>query len=111
MIKNWRSQRWQTLLNFNSKRRLLITGTPLQNDLMELWSLMHFLMPHVFQSHSEFKNWFSSPLTGMVEGGGGVNWTSCRGCTACCDRSCCGGSSRRWRRTSRARWSTSCTAV
>ena len=73
MIKNWRSQRWQTLLNFNSKRRLLITGTPLQNDLMELWSLMHFLMPHVFQSHSEFKNWFSSPLTGMVEGGDGVN--------------------------------------
>ena len=73
MIKNWRSQRWQTLLNFNSKRRLLITGTPLQNDLMELWSLMHFLMPHVFQSHSEFKNWFSSPLSGMVEGGEGVN--------------------------------------
>ena len=73
MIKNWRSQRWQTLLNFNSKRRLLITGTPLQNDLMELWSLMHFLMPHVFQSHSEFKNWFSQPLMGMVEGGEGVN--------------------------------------
>ena len=73
MIKNWRSQRWQTLLNFNSKRRLLITGTPLQNDLMELWSLMHFLMPHVFQSHSEFKNWFSQPLAGMVEGGEGVN--------------------------------------
>lgn len=47
MIKNWKSQRWQTLLNFNSKRRLLITGTPLQNDLMELWSLMHFLMPQV----------------------------------------------------------------
>ena len=73
MIKNWRSQRWQTLLNFNSKRRLLITGTPLQNDLMELWSLMHFLMPHVFQPHSEFKNWFSQPLAGMVEGGEGVN--------------------------------------
>jgi hypothetical protein len=30
MIKNWKSQRWQTLLRFNSKRRLLITGTPLQ---------------------------------------------------------------------------------
>lgn len=28
MIKNWKSQRWQTLLNFNSKRRLLITGHP-----------------------------------------------------------------------------------
>ncbi|XP_006810848.1 helicase SRCAP-like, partial [Neolamprologus brichardi] len=49
-------------------RRLLLTGTPLQNSLMELWSLMHFLMPHVFQSHREFKEWFSNPLTGMIEG-------------------------------------------
>jgi E1A-binding protein p400 len=35
---------------------------------MELWSLMHFLMPHLFQSHSEFKDWFSSPVTSMIEG-------------------------------------------
>ncbi len=35
---------------------------------MELWSLMHFLMPAVFSSHSDFKEWFSNPLTGMVEG-------------------------------------------
>jgi len=54
-IKNYRSQRWQTLLNYRTKRRLLLTGTPLQNDLMELWALMHFLMPHIFSSHSEFK--------------------------------------------------------
>ena len=73
MIKNWRSQRWQTLLNFNSKRRLLITGTPLQNDLMELWSLMHFLMPEIFASHAQFKDWFSNPLTGMVEGSAEYN--------------------------------------
>ena len=73
MIKNWRSQRWQTLLNFNSKRRILLTGTPLQNDVMELWSLMHFLMPHIFQSHDQFKSWFSQPLTGMVEGQEAVN--------------------------------------
>lgn len=46
----------------------MLTGTPLQNSLMELWSLMHFLMPHVFQSHREFKEWFSNPLTGMIEG-------------------------------------------
>jgi len=68
MIKNWRSQRWQTLLNFNTKRRLLITGTPLQNDLMELWALMHFLMPDLFNSHSEFKDWFANPMTAMVDG-------------------------------------------
>ncbi|CAK9228992.1 unnamed protein product [Sphagnum troendelagicum] len=73
LIKNWKSQRWQTLLNFNSKRRILLTGTPLQNDLMELWSLMHFLMPHVFQSHQEFRDWFSNPITGMVEGQEQVN--------------------------------------
>ncbi|GER52476.1 helicase [Striga asiatica] len=73
LIKNWKSQRWQTLLNFNSKRRILLTGTPLQNDLMELWSLMHFLMPHIFQSHQEFKDWFSSPISVMVEGQEKVN--------------------------------------
>ena len=69
LIKNWKSQRWQTLLRFSSKRRLLITGTPLQNDLMELWSLMHFLMPHVFASHAQFKDWFSNPLASAVEAG------------------------------------------
>ena len=53
-IKNFKSQRWQTLLNFNTQRRLLLTGTPLQNNLMELWSLMHFLMPHIFRSRKEF---------------------------------------------------------
>ena len=67
-IKNFKSQRWQTLLSFNSQRRLLLTGTPLQNSVMELWSLMHFLMPSVFSSHTDFKEWFSNPLTGMVEG-------------------------------------------
>eukprot|EP00606_Chrysophyceae_sp_TOSAG23-5_P001475 GSChrysophyteH2.ASY1.ANO1.267.1 assembled CDS len=38
-IKNFKSQRWQTLLNFNTQRRLLLTGTPLQNNLMELWNV------------------------------------------------------------------------
>lgn len=45
-------------------------GLPVvQNDLMELWSLMHFLMPAVFSSHAQFKDWFSNPLTGAVETG------------------------------------------
>lgn len=72
-IKNFKSQRWQLLLNFASLGRLLLTGTPLQNNLMELWSLMHFLMPHVFESHRDFKEWFSNPLTGMVEGNNEYN--------------------------------------
>lgn len=68
----WRMFCWPSSSPFHfplcSQRRLLLTGTPLQNSLMELWSLMHFLMPHVFQSHREFKEWFSNPLTGMIEG-------------------------------------------
>ncbi len=72
-IKNFKSQRWQLLLNFQSQRRLLLTGTPLQNNLMELWSLMHFLMPAVFQSHKDFKEWFSNPLSGMIEGSSEYN--------------------------------------
>ncbi len=45
----------------------------IQNDLMELWSLMHFLMPAVFASHAQFKDWFSNPLTGAVETGAAVS--------------------------------------
>jgi SNF2 family DNA or RNA helicase len=67
-IKNFQSQRWQTLINFNTQRRLLLTGTPLQNNLMELWSLLHFLMPHVFRSRKEFSYWFSNPMNSIIEG-------------------------------------------
>ncbi|KAI9564810.1 hypothetical protein GHT06_008551 [Daphnia sinensis] len=72
-IKNFKSQRWQLLLNFQSQRRLLLTGTPLQNNLMELWSLMHFLMPDIFGSHRDFREWFSNPVSGMIEGNAEYN--------------------------------------
>lgn len=74
-IKNFRSQRWQTLLGFNSRRRLLLTGTPLQNNLMELWSLLYFLMPAgwsttgPFANHKEFQDWFSNPMDRAIESG------------------------------------------
>ncbi|KAK0560185.1 swr1 complex component [Tilletia horrida] len=79
-IKNFRSQRWQTLLGFNSQRRLLLTGTPLQNNLLDLWSLMYFLMPHgvsqsmdgygAFTSLKDFQDWFSKPIDKAIEAGG-----------------------------------------
>ncbi|XP_063359970.1 helicase domino, partial [Cydia amplana] len=71
-IKNFKSQRWQMLLNFQTDRRLLLTGTPLQNSLLELWSLMHFLMPDVFASHSEFREWFAPVAALAGEGGAGA---------------------------------------
>lgn len=43
---------------FNSYSRFLITGTPLQNDLKELWSLLHFLLPTVFTEWELFEAYF-----------------------------------------------------
>lgn len=61
MIKNFKSQRWNTLLMFRSFRRLLLTGTPLQNNLTELWALLQFLMSGSdFVNLKEFGDWFSS---------------------------------------------------
>ncbi|KAK3940917.1 helicase swr-1 [Diplogelasinospora grovesii] len=73
-IKNFRSQRWQTLLGFNTHSRLLLTGTPLQNNLTELWSLLYFLAPPEngeggFADLQEFHNWFSRPESQILESG------------------------------------------
>ena len=43
---------------FTSQTRLLVTGTPLQNKLEELWSLLHFLLPQVFVNYESFIDWF-----------------------------------------------------
>ncbi|KAK1072223.1 swr1 complex component [Friedmanniomyces endolithicus] len=42
-IRNFQSQRWRNLIRLKTKARLLLTGTPLQNSLTELWSLLTFL--------------------------------------------------------------------
>ncbi|KAG0340855.1 hypothetical protein BG004_006257 [Podila humilis] len=57
-IKNENSQLSQIIRTFNSKNRLLITGTPLQNNLHELWALLNFLLPDVFSSSADFDSWF-----------------------------------------------------
>ncbi|WAR20525.1 INO80-like protein, partial [Mya arenaria] len=46
--------RWKILLTFNCRNRLLLTGTPIQNSMAELWALLHFIMPTLFDSHDEF---------------------------------------------------------
>ncbi|CAN8244108.1 unnamed protein product [Cochlearia groenlandica] len=47
---------------YRIKRRLLLTGTPIQNSLQELWSLLNFLLPHIFNSVQNFEEWFNPPF-------------------------------------------------
>lgn len=59
-IKNEESSLSQIIRLFNSRNRLLITGTPLQNNLHELWALLNFLLPDVFGDSEAFDQWFSN---------------------------------------------------
>ena len=59
-IKNEESALAQIIRMFNSRNRLLITGTPLQNNLHELWALLNFLLPDVFGDSEAFDSWFSN---------------------------------------------------
>ncbi|KAF1867310.1 hypothetical protein Lal_00049739 [Lupinus albus] len=57
-IKNENSLLSKTMRLYNTNYRLLITGTPLQNNLHELWALLNFLLPEVFSSAETFDEWF-----------------------------------------------------
>ena len=50
-----------------SPHRLLLTGTPLQNKLPELWALLNFLLPSIFKSVSTFDQWFNAPFAASGE--------------------------------------------
>ena len=58
-IKNENAILSKNVRLLQSKFRLLVTGTPLQNNLHELWSLLNFLLPDIFSSSSDFDEWFN----------------------------------------------------
>ena len=57
-----------TLPQYEAAHRILLTGTPLQNSLGELWALLNFLLPKIFASSDTFETWFTQPL---AQAGGG----------------------------------------
>jgi ATP-dependent helicase STH1/SNF2 len=62
-MKNAGSKFAKTLsTQYETKFRVLLTGTPLMNDLSELWSLLNFLLPTIFNSVDTFDQWFNKPF-------------------------------------------------
>ncbi|KAK1926202.1 putative chromatin structure remodeling complex protein STH1 [Papiliotrema laurentii] len=62
-MKNVKSKLSQTLNEYyRTKHRLILTGTPLQNNLPELWALLNFVLPKIFNSVKSFDEWFNAPF-------------------------------------------------
>ncbi|KAG5219333.1 ATP-dependent DNA helicase [Salix suchowensis] len=66
-LKNHECALAKTIAGYQVKRRLLLTGTPIQNSLQELWSLLNFLLPHIFNSEDKFEEWFNAPFADRCE--------------------------------------------
>ncbi|GAA95992.1 uncharacterized protein L969DRAFT_96725 [Mixia osmundae IAM 14324] len=58
-LKNLNCKLIQELKTYTSANRLLLTGTPLQNNLAEMWSLLNFLLPSIFDDLDSFQEWFN----------------------------------------------------
>jgi SNF2 family DNA or RNA helicase len=61
-LKNAESKLADILRSYAFKHRVLLTGTPIQNSLAELWALLNFVLPHVFASAETFDEWFAAPF-------------------------------------------------
>ncbi|XP_069466693.1 lymphoid-specific helicase [Ambystoma mexicanum] len=69
-IKNMNCRLIRELKQFSSDNKLLLTGTPLQNNLAELWSLLNFLLPDVFDDLKSFESWFD--ITAISQNAEGI---------------------------------------
>ncbi|KAH7135633.1 hypothetical protein B0J11DRAFT_518810 [Dendryphion nanum] len=62
LIKNSKSKTSQSVKNFQSNHRLILSGTPIQNNVLELWSLFDFLMPGFLGTEKVFQERFAKPI-------------------------------------------------
>ncbi|CAK9801025.1 Lymphocyte-specific helicase [Anthophora plagiata] len=67
-IKNHECQLIKVLKTCKCVNKLLLTGTPLQNNLAELWSLLNFLLPEIFNDLAVFESWFNAKELQYDEG-------------------------------------------
>ncbi|KAF9957033.1 hypothetical protein BGZ72_002225 [Mortierella alpina] len=67
-LKNMDCKLIRELKSYHSANRLLLTGTPLQNNLSELWSLLNFLLPDIFDDKEGFAEWFDFSDINAKEG-------------------------------------------
>lgn len=67
-LKNMDCKLVRELKRARSENRLLLTGTPLQNNLVELWALLNFILPDVFDDLQLFESWFSFTPDGARDG-------------------------------------------
>ncbi|KAL8400278.1 hypothetical protein RB594_000601 [Gaeumannomyces avenae] len=62
-MKNSNSKLTSTIQQYYQTRfRLILTGTPLQNNLAELWAMLNFTLPNIFKSAKTFDEWFNTPF-------------------------------------------------
>ncbi|XP_037337841.2 E1A-binding protein p400 isoform X1 [Pungitius pungitius] len=54
LIKHMTEKHWETIFALRSEQRILLINTPLQNTLKELWTMIHFLLPGITRSYSDF---------------------------------------------------------
>jgi superfamily II DNA or RNA helicase len=67
-IKNRQTQNAQAVKSIRSKHRLVLTGTPLENSVLDLWSIFDFLMPGYLGSAQDFRDRYEVPITREKDG-------------------------------------------
>ncbi|KAF8968479.1 SNF2 family N-terminal domain-containing protein [Flammula alnicola] len=60
-LKNFDCKLMKEIKKYTSAGRMILTGTPLQNNLSELWSLLNFILPDIFDDIDTFQEWFNLP--------------------------------------------------
>ncbi|GLV36985.1 okra [Carabus blaptoides fortunei] len=72
-LKNCENQTYQALMGLKAKRRILLSGTPIQNDLLEYFSLVHFVNEGILGSSQEFRKRFEIPILRGQDAGATAN--------------------------------------